>query len=197
MAALIIYAHPQTPGHNRLILEETERQLKQAKQAYEVIDLYKMGFDPVLHENEHYTAGNKDISPPVKEIQGKISRAERMLFIYPIWWGSMPAMLKGFFDKVLTTRFAYKFKKLHWVPFGIPVPFLKGKKAVVIATGGSPWYIFRFYLWSRASTQVIRDILGFCGIKGRFFYFGDAVGEPDKKKARIMKTVRKSLRWLL
>lgn len=51
MQTLIIYAHPNTPGHNPLILREVESNLKQSNQRYEIIDLYKIKYDPILHED--------------------------------------------------------------------------------------------------------------------------------------------------
>ncbi len=54
---LVIYAHPQTKGYCPAIKEEVEKQLRANKIEYSLFDLYAMKYDPILHENEHYTAG--------------------------------------------------------------------------------------------------------------------------------------------
>ena len=134
MTTLIIYAHPNTPGHAPETLKLVEQYHKEHNLTYEILDLYKMKYDPVLHEKEHYTSKGYDVSDVNKKIQEKILKTDRLVFIYPVWWNSMPAILKGFIDKVFIPRYAY-----HFEPFpiigGRPIPHLKGKKAAVFKIG--------------------------------------------------------------
>jgi len=186
---IIIYAHPKTKGHNFEILKTLEKELKSD---YEVIDLYSIKYDPVLHENEHYTSGNKYISKQNKDFQEKIKNSENLIFIYPLWWNSMPAILKGFFDKVFTPGFGYKFGK-----YGIPIPFLKGKKSILFVTQGGPKFFYDLILKNRGVKIVSKDILSFCGIKTRFLTFSKSRGKIDlKKQLKIRKIVRRGLKWL-
>lgn len=178
MKTLIFYAHPDTQGHCSTILARTEKVLAQKGIEYEKFDLYKTGYDPVLHENEHFTAGNRDISPGNVSIQEKISASEKMIFIYPLWWATMPAVLKGFFDKVLTPRFAYRYEGM------IPRKLLKEKRALVFITSGSPLW----YLWltgNRPKKLIKKDILGFCGIKAKIVQIGSCRKWKEEKIPKL------------
>jgi NAD(P)H dehydrogenase (quinone) len=191
MKTLIIYAHPNTPGHCPAIFDEVKSQLKQMNKEFEVLDLYKMKYDPVLHENEHYTCGNREVSKENKEIQEKISNTDKLVFIYPVWWNSMPAIMKGFLDKVFTARYAFAYEG-HLIPRKL----LKGKKASVFITTGSPPILFHTYFGSRAAKIIKRDSLGFFGIKAKVFYLGNARTLDEGKHKKIEKLARKGLKYL-
>ena len=191
MKTLIIYAHPNTSGHCPVIVEEVKKQLKLRKEEFEVLDLYKMNYDPILHENEHYTSGNREVTKETKEIQDKISNTTTLIFIYPVWWNSMPAMMKGFLDKVFVPRFAFSYEG-HLIPRKL----LKGKRAAVFITTGSPPILFHTYFGSRAAKIIKRDTLGFFGIKAKIFYLGNARKFDEGKQEKIENLVRKGLKYL-
>lgn len=184
MDDLIIYAHPNTKGHCSEILKLVKKKLKK----YELIDLYKMNYDPVLHENELYTTGNKKITKQNKKFQDQIKKADRLIFIYPIWWGGMPAILKGWFDKVFVSGFAFNYEKK--IPFGK----FHGKKAIVFLTTASP----KLFTWLLSKNRYLKniknEILGFCGIKTKVYEIDWALELDSKQKKKIKKTVNKALK---
>ncbi len=186
MKTLIIYCHPKTAGHNPLILEEITATLDKKGEEYKVLDLYHMKYDPVLHEEE---LEKQVISNENKQIQKLIHDTEKLIFIYPIWWGTVPALLKGFIDKIFTAGFAFKYVN------GRPMGLLKGKKAAVFITSGSP-KIFQVFLGHRYYKGMTRDILGFCGITSRVFHIDNAMKVDEKQKEKIRKEVKKGLLWL-
>lgn len=190
MNTLIIYAHPNTKGYCQTVLQEVESKLKHNKLAYEVIDLYKLNYDPILHEDEHYTAGNKKITEQNVLFQEKILKADNLIFIYPLWWGAMPAILKGFFDRILTPGFAYKFID------SIPVGLLKRKRAIVFMTSGSPKLISLIYKFNRPSKLIKKDILEFCGIKTKVYLFGNARKLTNEKIKKIKYKANKAFNHL-
>src|SRR5690606_40356054 len=98
-----------------------------------VRDLYDLGFDPVLSpaELKQYEDEEKAISVDVKAEQEAILWADHIIFVYPTWWWSMPAILKGYFDRVFVPGFAFSVSEK-----GIE-GLLKGKKAWIIQTTGS------------------------------------------------------------
>jgi NAD(P)H dehydrogenase (quinone) len=186
MKTLVIYAHPYTQGYCSTILEEVETILKNKKNDYEIIDLYRLGYDPILHENEHFTAGNRDISAENISYQEKIKNSDLLIFIYPVWWGTMPAILKGFCDRVLTPRFAYRYEG------AIPQRLLKGKRAIVFMTSGSPVA----YFWisgNRPWLNIKWDILWFCGISSRVVQFGRCRKFDPAMAGRLKKKVQSTL----
>lgn len=191
METLVIYTDPHRKGYNNAVLAELTKQLNAQQKEFEVIDLYKLKYDPVLHENELYTAGKTSVSKQNKAFQKKIEQANNLIFIYPMWWYTTPAILKGFIDKVFTEQYAYHFDE-HHMPHG----HLSGKKAVQFVTTGGP---FLYYLLLRKTKglTIIKETLGLCGIKMKTKLLGGCA-EPlnEKKQQTIEKNVRKGIAFL-
>lgn len=186
---LIIYAHPNKTGHCGFILRELKKELDKKRRKYEVIDLYKIKYDPTLKPEEHYTSGHKEIAKETMKIQQKIKKSKKFVFIYPTWWNNPPAILKGFVDRVILPGFAFKYDK------GIPHSLLKGK-AAVFTTTGAPRIISKLYYKDNSLKFLTRDILKFCGIESKGFVIPNATRFTDKQKKKITKTVKKGLEYL-
>ncbi len=192
MNILIIYAHPPGEGHCYALLDILTMELTKRKQKYEVLNLYKMNFDPVLKANELITDKKASkLSKDIKAIQYKMKES-KLIFIYPTWWNNMPAILKGFVDRVFTNNFAYTFKNDR------PQGLLKGHKAAVFCTRGAPLFIADLIGGARATKVLINDTLKFCGFSAKAFRIGNAMQEMNPKIIhKIKKTVEKGLDWLL
>ncbi len=185
MRALIVYAHPAASGsHNKLVRERVEAWLKARGIPYRLIDLYRDGFDPRLPESEWRDQHHPD--PKVKEYQEAVKEADALIFIYPVWWYTYPAILKGFFDRVFTPGFAYNMQKVPaWMSAAsslfrwmlsvrtlyplyramLPVKqHLQGKKALMINTYGGDESGFRIY-GHAPQYAADRAVLEFCGIQ--------------------------------
>ena len=186
MKNLIIYAHPNTKGHCSVVLDEIKSKIKD----YEVIDLYKIKYDPVLRDEELYSAGKKKVSKQNKTFQNKIKKAKNLIFVYPNWWNSPPAILKGFLDRVLVSGFAFSYEGK------IPKGLLKGKKAAIFVTTGAPTFFYKLFERSIASRIVERYTMKFCGIKAKSFVIGNAKRLTDSQENKIKKVVKKGLNWL-
>jgi NAD(P)H dehydrogenase (quinone) len=190
MTTLIVFAHPGNEGHNSAILAEVLSFLDKKGEKYELLDLYKLNFDPILKKDELYTSGQRNISKEVLDIQEKIKNNLHLIFIYPVWWGTMPAVMKGFFDRVFTSRFAFVYER------GIPKGLLKNKAAVFITSGASN-VISSIFQGGRPGKSISNDILGFCGIKNKVFQFGNANADRlEKNKQKITSLVMKGLGYL-
>jgi len=183
MKTLVIYAHPNTDGHNPVVLSQVEKQLKKRGDRYEVLDLYKMKYDPVLHEKEHYTAGNRAVSGENRKIQKKILDAEHLIFVYPLWWGSMPAILKGLVDRVFVSGFAFRYDG------GRPIGLLKPRRATIfITSGGVKWF---YKLFKAPRKAMVWGIFRFCGLKTRYVQIYNCMKLDAAKKKEIKKIVGK------
>ncbi len=187
---LIIYAHPNKDGHCGYVLEEVKTRLDEKGEDYQVLDLYEMKYNPVMKPEEHYTSGHREIAQDTKKIQDLITKNDRILLIYPTWWNGTPAVLKGFFDRVLVSGFGFKYKG------AIPHGLLKGKKAAVITTTGGPVWAEYLLLGNRSLKVVVKDTLGFCGIKAKGFMIGSAKRFTEKQKRKIEKKVVKILSYI-
>ncbi|KFN15821.1 NAD(P)H-dependent oxidoreductase [Bacillus pseudomycoides] len=159
MNVLIIYAHPNPSSFNAAILEHVQKGLQETNHFVTLLDLYKEQFNPVLIFNEDKRRRDLVYEEETEKYRRLIKEADFFIFIYPIWWWGMPAILKGFIDRVFVTGFAYKYEG------ALPKGLLIGKKAWVINTLDSPlWYVALLY---RSADWVImkKGILRFCGIR--------------------------------
>ncbi len=183
MNTLVVYCHPHDGSHNYRIREAVIRGLTSAGVAHEVLDLYRDGFAPALMAAEYTSAfitRDKTMTPDVQALQQKVEKAKNLIFIYPVWWYTMPAMLKGFLDRVFTAGFAYRFRRtgrlLNFL--GALVSFFPGFRYLVqpyAALGllrGKRAYIFRTYGGPPAGRRIFGNkpaaleqvVLRFCGI---------------------------------
>lgn len=136
MNVLIIYAHPNPSSFNGAILEHVQKGLEETNHSVTLLDLYKEQFDPVLVFNEEKKRRDLLNEEETKRYRELVQKADILLFIYPIWWWGMPAILKGFIDRIFVAGFAYKYEG------SLPKGLFKGKKAWVINTLDSPlWYV--------------------------------------------------------
>ena len=104
--------------------------------------------------------GSGEPSPAIKECQDAIAFAEHLVIIYPLWLGSMPALLKAFFERTFRPGFAIKPG-----PLKSPWPgLLKGKSARVVVTMGMPAFFFRWFYGAHSLKSLERNILRFVGI---------------------------------
>lgn len=130
---VIIYAHPWSGSYNRAILDGVITKLEADKRAYTLIDLNKDKFNPVMEEADlALYAQGKYVDPLVGNYQEIVKGADEAIFIFPIWWSKMPAILSGFFDKVMLVNYSHNYEN-GWTPLLTNV-----KKTVVITTSQSP-----------------------------------------------------------
>lgn len=133
MRHLIIYAHPNENSLNHNLLNTVVETLQSRNEEVIVRDLYTIGFDPVLSLEDMQGQRMGRISDDIRIEQEHISWAEQITFIYPIWWTGLPAMMKGYIDRVFSYGFAYRYDQ------GIQKGLLTGKRTVIINTHGKSY----------------------------------------------------------
>ena len=133
----IIFAHPWNGSFNKAILDKVVEKLDETKEKYTIIDLNKDKFNPVMTEEELslYSQG-KSIDPLVEKYQEILKNTDELILVFPIWWMSIPAILKGFFDKVMTKGFAYESTQT-----GIKGLLTNIKTAKMITTATAPKFL--------------------------------------------------------
>lgn len=129
MKYLIINCHPYQKSFNYTLATAIVEKLNK-NNSIQFIDLIADNFNPVMSAQDLnlWRTGNTD-DQLVKKYMNAIQQADEVIFTFPVWWGAMPAILKGFCDKVLLPNFAYKYDENHNL-----LPNLTGKKAIVIST---------------------------------------------------------------
>jgi putative NADPH-quinone reductase len=121
-------------------------------------------------------------SPPIdiRAAQEAILWADRLLIIYPLWLGAMPALLKGFFEQVFRPDFAFDYRAS-----GLPAKRLKGRAARIVVTMGMPALAYRWYFGAHSLKSLERNILAFCGIgpiRESLFGMVETAGEGRRRK---------------
>lgn len=106
---LIIYCHPWEKSFTRAVLEAVQRGLSRAGAAFETIDLYGDGFEPAMSREELSVYGEgKTEDPLVLRYQDLILRSRHLVLVFPVWWNDVPAMLRGFLDRVMLPGFSWE-----------------------------------------------------------------------------------------
>lgn len=185
---LVVYAHFDRSGHNGEVLRTVEEYLGKRKVPYEVLDLYASGFDPVLRAEDVRARGKSENDPAVREIQEKIGAERDFVFIYPTWWSNVPAMLKGFYDRVFSAGFAFRYK-----PSGLPDRLLRGRRALVVTTAGGPAAYHRLVTLSRSLRVSTDDVLGFSGFRTSGVLIGNCRKIDDRKREEIRRKVSRAM----
>lgn len=126
---------------------------------HEVRRIAVSGVDfPILRNREEWESEAVEVG--IRASQVDIAWADHLVIIYPLWLGSMPAILKGFLEQVSRPGFA-----ISRSGTGMPRPLLKGKSARIIVTMGMPAPVYRWYFGAHSLKSLERNILGACGIK--------------------------------
>ena len=114
---------------------------------------------PVLRTKEEFENG----MPPdsIAEAQADIKWANHLVFLYPLWHGTMPALLKAFLEQVLRPNYAFEYDESG----RFPKKRLTGKSARIVVTMGMPAFIYRWFYFAHGLKALERNILGFCGVK--------------------------------
>ena len=142
---------------------------------------------PGLRSNEDFLQG----TPPaaIGAAQQSVTWASHLVILYPLWLGSMPALLKSFLEQLLRPGFAFAPARGR----GLPRKLLKGRSARIIVTMGMPALFYRWYFRAHSLKSLERNILAFCGIAPvRATLIGMVEGEPHRAAAlrKVQKLAR-------
>lgn len=134
---LVVYCHPNPKSYTHAVLEAVCAGLAAGACEAEVLDLYGEGFDPVLVVDE--TRRRRDLAEVAytRRHREQIAACDAMVFVYPVWWGGFPAMLKGYLDRTFVSGLTYSFEgkpKTAVFPRGL----MAGKEAHFFYTLDSP-----------------------------------------------------------
>jgi putative NADPH-quinone reductase len=154
----VILGHPDASSYCGELASAYVRAARQAGHEVRFFKLGEIAFDPTLH---HGYQRRQELEPGLVEVKDAIAWAKHLVFVYPIWWGAMPALLKGMFDRVFLPGFAFKYRQnsSFWDKL------LSGRSAHAIATMDTPPWYYRLVYRQPGHHQMKRTILEFCGIK--------------------------------
>jgi NAD(P)H dehydrogenase (quinone) len=151
MKHLVVVAHPVEESFTMGLARTYATELEKLGHSQRTYDLYRMGFDPILVARELAPVGaDHPVGADITQAQDDIRVADVLTILYPLWWLSMPAMMKGYIDRVFARGFAYESHN------GVVRGLLDGKKAVLITISGAPLpLLVRSGNWN--AVQVLQD----------------------------------------
>ncbi|MBA4533386.1 NAD(P)H-dependent oxidoreductase [Brevibacillus halotolerans] len=128
MKAVILFAHPGTNSFNHAILQQVTESLHKHGITPTLRNLYEQKFSPIFSPADMQALESEQVPKAIEEEQTILSESDLLIMIYPVWWWSQPAILKGYIDRIFSDGFAFKYEKNG------PVGLLTGKQALVFTT---------------------------------------------------------------
>ncbi len=187
MRHLIVSSHPYDKSFSNGIVETIEKEALENGAEVRIRNLYEIGFDPVLAGSDLLNLQSSNYASDIKVEQEHVEWADVITFVYPVWWAGMPAMLKGYVDRVFANGFAFTHGETG------PTGLLKGKKALLFSTTGFPSEIYD-QIGMHNSMQQTSDeaIFNFCGVEvvGHAF-FGAIPTSTAQQRERYLGEVAK------
>ncbi|MCX8069555.1 MAG: NAD(P)H-dependent oxidoreductase [Thermodesulfovibrionales bacterium] len=182
MKQLIVFCHPNPMSFCSAIKSKVVEVYQSFGDEIVVRDLYQIGFDPVLKGKDFEALKSGVLPEDIKTEQEFIKNAEIVTFIYPIWWTGLPAMVKGYIDRIFLYGFAYALDENKNVQ-----PLLKGKKAIIINTSGSPnEYYDNIGMTNALMMTSDKGIFEFCGFEVLLHKIFGAVPYVDNNTRKEM-----------
>lgn len=182
---LVVYAHPNQSSFSNALLKTVVESIEEKGNIVKVQDLNNMNFNPVLSANDLAAIYSGNLPDDIKKEQELIKEADEIVMIYPLWWTGLPAILKGWVDRVFTYGFAYKIDET-----GI-VGLLKGKKAVLITTHGTPKeYYDQSGMFNSLMQTQDAGIFNFCGITEVKHFFMAVVNKSEEERNNYLAEIK-------
>ncbi len=156
MKIYILQGNPDNETICGSFADHYEKGAKEAGHEVRRANIGELKFDPILHKG--YKA-IQTLEPDLLKVQEDMKWADHIVLFYPMWWSSMPAILKGMFDRMFLPGFAYHFREHDMGWHGL----LHGRSAHVFITMDS-WPILQRILFGDSTNEIGRAILKFSGI---------------------------------
>lgn len=173
---VVIVGHPRQNTLCEALAAAYAVGARSAQHEVKIFPLGQMSFDPILHSGFETV---QPLEPDLQAAHDAILQATLLVFVFPLWLGDMPALMKGFFERVFQPDLAEPSRK------GKYPRLLKGKRARILLTMGMPAFVFRWYFRAHALKLLERNILGFLGIaKVRSTLFGNVMGAGEAGRTR-------------
>ena len=177
---LIINGHPKKDSFSSALANNYKKGAVESGAEVREIIVTDLPIENYLRY-DHYSG--KDVGQEIKDARGDVAWAEHIVFVHPVWWGSMPAILKCFIDMVFSAGFAFQYKEGS----AMPEKLLKGKTGHIITTLDTPYFIYNYLFGSPSINQLKNRTLKFCGISPvKVSHFGPIQSSTDDARKKIL-----------
>jgi NAD(P)H dehydrogenase (quinone) len=155
---LIINGHPNAASFNFALADAYKKGALESNAKVETITITDLKFNLNLQFGYQKRI---ELEPDLLESWDKIKKADHLVWIHPVWWGGLPAITKGFIDRLFLPgmAFQYREKSIWWDKL------LKGKTAHIITTLDQPGWYYRLFFGRPSVNQLRKSTLEFCGVK--------------------------------
>jgi NAD(P)H dehydrogenase (quinone) len=184
MQALVVIAHPCDDSFNHAAARSAVQGLERAGHQVDLIDLYADGFGAAmsLPERLAYETDQPILDPQVADHVARLRTAQILVFVYPTWWSGLPAILKGWLERVLVPGVGFRFDERS----GTIRPGLRHVRRIVgISTYGSPRPYVRL-VNDNGRRMLTRALRMSCGVRVRTTWLGlyamDTTGADDRSE---------------
>ena len=174
----ILLGHPDRGATLSSDFADTyEAAAKKAGHTVQRFNLAELTFDPILHKGYKEI---QELEPDLKRLQEAITWCDHFVIVYPTWWGTMPALFKGLFDRMWLPGFCFGFYKSGMAAhYHLWKRYMKGKTArVFVLSGSQPFLIWLFF--GDYTNEIGRGILWFVGFKVRLSRMGPTDHNPPQ-----------------
>lgn len=181
---LVILGQPQRQSFGGALMRAYAEGAKTSGAEVKELYLGELQFNPVGPVGR---ASPDGLEPDLAAAQAAIQWAEHLVFVYPIWWGTIPALLKGFIERVFQPGFAVNFREHSplWDKL------LTGRSARLIVTLNTPSWIYRWYFGRPGHNTMKKTILEFCGIRPvRITEVGPMKNSTEVRRQQWLEQVR-------
>jgi len=180
---LIIVAHPKEDSFSFAMANTYKENCESKGDRVEMLDLYRDS-----HQQAFFTYEDTNgliTTESMKYYQDKMTKADEIVFVFPYWWGSFPAILKNFFDWNLSKDFAFKYVNSR------PKGLLTDKTVKVFTTTGAPKFIYTMTGANRRLKNMMKEqIVQFCGMKMDGFHIYGGVDTSGKNIDKILEEIK-------
>jgi NAD(P)H dehydrogenase (quinone) len=186
MKVLLVYAHPNPQSFNAALAKAIEEEIIANGGQIKVKDLYAMHWDPVLNMEDLKGLYSGTIPPDVKQEQTDVAWADLVIMLAPVWWYSIPAILKGYIDRVFSFGFAYKYTATG------PLGLLKGKKGLFVTTSGANRQDAEMGGMMTTLNKSLMGVFSFSGFEEKkLFNFFAVTTVSDEERREMLLEVRR------
>ncbi|MEM9986169.1 MAG: NAD(P)H-dependent oxidoreductase [Bacteroidota bacterium] len=180
---LIINGHPHRESYSNALADAYQQAAEKSEQV-ERLDLIDLDFSPILKYGYHQRTPHE---PDLARAMDLLKRADHLVLIFPVWWGQMPALLKGFIDRVFLPGHFFTYHENGYTRDKL----MRGKTARVIMTMDAPVWFDRWVYGRPAYRAVKQVVLNYCGYRSRVLALGDVKHrKPETLKKWLDKVAR-------
>lgn len=184
---VIVYNHPYDKSFCHAILERAKNSALKAGHEVDIINLDEDNFNPVMTGKDLLGfVKHEMVDSQAIDYAERIKETDHLILIFPIWWELMPAMMKGFLDKIVFPGTFYHYTKSGFGMYSL----MPNLKVTIISTMNTPKLMYRFVYGNALKNALVKGTFKKSGIKNvKWISFNMVKGSSDKKRENWLKKV--------